>query len=143
MKRAATILGAVIAMSLAAMPADAMSAYRWKKRPVVVIAGPGGETALAEQSRIFAASRAGLAERDIVLVWVNSNSVSAELGPAPGMSAAQLRARFNAPADGFRVFLVGKDGGVKLTQSSPLAAATVFGTIDAMPMRRDEMRRSR
>jgi hypothetical protein len=39
------------------------------------------------------------------------------------------------------VLLVGKDGGVKLSSSSPLSASTLFGTIDAMPMRIDEMRR--
>jgi hypothetical protein len=55
--RAATILGAAIAMSCTIASAEAMSAYRWKHRPVVVIAGPGGETALAEQRRIFSANR--------------------------------------------------------------------------------------
>lgn len=142
MTRAATILGAVIAMSFTIEAADAMSAYRWKNRPVVVIAGPGGEANLAEQRRIFAASRAGLAERDIVVVWVSGNAVSADLGPGPGLTAAQLRARFGTPANGFRVILVGKDGDAKLTQSSPLGTATLFGTIDAMPMRLDEIRRS-
>ena len=142
MARAATILGAAIAMSFTMASADAMSAYHWKNRPVVVFAGQGGESSLAEQRRIFAASRAGLAERDVVVVWVTGNSVRADLGPGPGMTAAQLRARFGAPDNGFRIVLVGKDGGAKLTQSSPLGTAALFGTIDAMPMRRDEIRRS-
>jgi hypothetical protein len=36
---------------------------------------------------------------------------------------------------------VGKDGGEKLSSSKPLAAEKLFATIDAMPMRRDEMQR--
>ena len=36
---------------------------------------------------------------------------------------------------------VGKEGGPKLTQSTPLSTANLFGTIDAMPMRRDDSRR--
>jgi hypothetical protein len=36
---------------------------------------------------------------------------------------------------------IGKDGGDKLTSASPLDAARLFATIDAMPMRREEMRR--
>lgn len=143
MIRVATILGAVFAMLFAIETAEAMSAYRWKKRPVVVFSGPGGEASLAEQRRIFAANRGSLAERDVVVVWVSGSTVSADLGPGPGMTAAQLRARFGAPADGFRVILVGKDGGAKLTQSSPFSTATLFAAIDAMPMRRDEMRRGR
>jgi hypothetical protein len=129
-------------MMLAIPPADAMSRYRWKNRPVVVLAGAGGDAALAEQRRIFAGNRARLAERDIVVVWVTGNDVRTELGPGPGLTAAQLRARFGVAETGFRVVLVGKDGGPKLSQSTPLSAATLFGTIDSMPMRRNEVRRS-
>jgi len=139
--RALILLGTAIAMMLMTPPANAMSGYRWKYRPVVVLAGVGGEAALAEQRRMFAGNSAGLAERDIVVVWVTGNNVRAELGPGPGLTAAQLRARFGAAETGFRVILVGKDGGTKLTQSTPLSTATLFGTIDAMPMRRDEIRR--
>jgi len=37
--------------------------------------------------------------------------------------------------------LIGKDGGDKSTSASPLDSARRFATIDAMPMRREEMRR--
>jgi hypothetical protein len=132
-----------VASALAIPPAAAMSGYRWKYRAIVVIAGSGGEVALAEQRRIFAASLSGLDERDVVIVWVTGDTVSSELGPRPGMSARQLRTRFGAPEKGFRVVLVGKDGGTKLSRSTPLPADVLFGTIDDMPMRREEMRRSR
>lgn len=130
-----------IAPMLVAPDASALSNYRWTYRPVVVIAGTGGEAALAEQRRLFAANRSGLAERQIVVIWVTGNEVRSELGPAPGLSARQLRARFGAANTGFRVVLIGKDGGTKLSQSAPLPPSVLFGTIDAMPMRRDEMRR--
>ena len=132
---------AVIAVVLAAQPAQAMSGYRWKYRPVVVLAGADADAALAEQRRIFAVNRSGLAERDIVVIWVIGDKVRAELRPGPGMTAAQLRARFGAPETGFRVALVGKDGGTKLTQSKPLSAGMLFSTIDSMPMRRNEVSR--
>ena len=45
--------------------------------------------------------------------------------------------RTGAPA--FRVRLVGKDGGVKLDQATPIEVTTLFALIDAMPMRRAEM----
>ncbi len=126
---------------LAAQPAQARSGYRWKYRPVVVLAGADADAALAEQRRIFAANRSGLAERDIVAIRVIGDKVRAELGPGPAMTAAQLRARFGAPETGFRVALVGKDGGTKLTQWKPLSAGTLFGIIDSMPMRRNEVSR--
>jgi len=134
-------LGAVCAVLVAALPAEAMSIYRWKSRPVIVFAGSGGDKALAEQHRIFNRNRAGLADRDIVVVWVTGNDVTADLGPGPGLTAAQLRARLGATGNGFRVVLVGMDGSTKLTQSKPLSTTTLFATIDAMPMRREKLRR--
>ena len=58
-----------------------------------------------------------------------------------GPEAAALRHRLGLPAKTFRVVLVGKDGGAKLASDAPIPPSRLFGTIDAMPMRRQEMRR--
>lgn len=128
-------------MSLTAFPAGAMDAYVWKKRPLVVFAAAAGDAALAQQTAIVAGNRSGFIERDMVIVYVVGDAVTSELGGGPGRSAATLRARFGVGPRTFRAVLVGKDGGVKLTSGSPLSAARLFSTIDAMPMRADEMRR--
>ncbi len=60
---------------------------------------------------------AGLQERDLVIV--------------------------TQPAAAFRIRLVGKDGGVKLDQSTLVEVPTLFSLIDAMPMRQAEMSRGR
>ena len=49
------------------------------------------------------------------------------------------RLRAALAVDGFEVLLVGKDGGVKLRQETPLSVDDLFATIDAMPMRQREM----
>lgn len=41
----------------------------------------------------------------------------------------------------FTFILVGRDGGEKLRSSEVVSAEKLFGLIDAMPMRKDEMRR--
>jgi hypothetical protein len=41
----------------------------------------------------------------------------------------------------FSAVLIGKDGGVKLRQTKPITSALLFATIDAMPMRQQEMRK--
>ena len=133
-----TMVAAIVAIAPDAM---AMSNYRWKYRPLLVFADGASSAALAQQRGIVAASRTGLAERNVVVLWVIGNSVNAELGPEPGLSAGALRARFGVSTAPYRVILVGKDGGAKLSQSTPLDAGRLFATIDAMPMRRDEMRR--
>ncbi|MEO1710911.1 MAG: DUF4174 domain-containing protein, partial [Pseudomonadota bacterium] len=90
---------------------------------------------------IINARRSGFRERDMVVIAVVGNRVQALIGRGPGMSAVALRRRYGVAAGSFRAILVGKDGGVKLSTGSPLSTGRLFGTIDAMPMRRQEMRR--
>jgi hypothetical protein len=120
---------------------QSMSNYRWKKRPLVVFAENDGSPLLAEQRQIVSRNRSDLNKRDVVVVWVVGNTVSTELGPPPNSNATSLRARFDVADGEFRAVLAGKDGGEKLSSAKPLAADRLFATIDAMPMRRDEMRR--
>ena len=133
----ATLVAAIVAI---ASDATAMSNYRWKYRPLLVFADGASSAALAQQRGIVAASRTGLADRNVVVVWVIGDVVSSELGPRPELGASALRARFGVATASFRAVLAGKDGGAKLSQPTPLGARRLFATIDAMPMRQDEMR---
>lgn len=132
-----TMVAAIVAIS---SDATAMSNYRWKYRPLLVFTNSSDSAALAQQRRIVTASRIGLTERNVVVVWVIGNDVSSELGSRPELGASALRARFGVATASFRAVLVGKDGGAKLSQPTPLDARRLFATIDAMPMRQDEMR---
>ncbi len=138
MKRAllATFLAAAVSTAAAAAPE-----YQWKFRPLFVFAGDAADPSLDAQKRILAEARSGLTARDVVVVWAIGDRVSADLGPPPAESAAVLRRRFGVEGRAFRVVLVGKDSEVKRELSAPLSAAGLFGTIDAMPMRKQELRR--
>jgi hypothetical protein len=118
-----------------------MTDYKWKYRPLVVFADNEALAPLAEQRRMVSDGRSRLAERNVVVIWVVGDKVSAEFGPHPGASAKALRARFGTSTSPFRAVLVGKDGGTKLNSASPLSASALYATIDAMPMRQNEMRR--
>ncbi len=74
-----------------------------------------------------------MAERDIVFAEEEDDSERSR----------QFRSRVSADGKHFQVFLVGKDGHTALSSEKPLTANYLFGKVDAMPMRRDEMRRSR
>ena len=47
--------------------------------------------------------------------------------------------RFHVASNQFAVNLIGKDGGEKLRKRIPIAAETLNATIDAMPMRQNEI----
>ena len=120
-------LGIAVAAGAAANP---LAAHRWKDRIIVILAPDAGDPRLSEQRALLDAARDGLKERDIVVLEA--------VGDGPDASA--LRRQF---ADGkavFRAVLVGKDGGAKLASDRPISAERLFREIDAMPMRRLEMR---
>ena len=137
-------IAALLAMSMSGLimaTASAMSGYKWKNRPLLVFAPSQGSASLATQRAIVASLRPAFQDRQMVVVYVVGDTVQSELGGKPSQSAAPLRSRYGVGAGDFRVILVGKDGGEKLSSGSPIAATTLFSTIDAMPMRKDETKR--
>lgn len=86
----ATMMAAIVAF---ASDATAMSNYRWEYRPLLVFADGASSAALAQQRGIVAASRTGLADRNVVVVWVIGDVVSSELGPRPELGASALSPR--------------------------------------------------
>ncbi|QFS82698.1 hypothetical protein FIU97_07790 [Roseivivax sp. THAF40] len=100
---------------------------RWRARIVVVLADDAGLAAYRAQMDHLKDVRAGLAERDIV-VFTDTD---------PAARGALARRLAQGP---FTFVLIGKDGGVKRREASPVTADSLFATIDAMPMRQREMR---
>jgi Domain of unknown function (DUF4174) len=133
---AATTIGATGAVA-------AGDPYLWKYRPVLVFAPDDGDASLARQKQAVAAQADAFRERSVVVVYVVGDRVSRAFGPAPGAAASTLRQKYGVAAGEFHAILVGKDGGVKLQSRTPLSAERLSKVIDAMPMRRDEMRGDR
>lgn len=111
--------------------ADPLSAHRGVSRLLVLSAPDAADRRLTAQRAALAAVRPDLGERDLVVVEA--------VGGGP--DAVAVRRRLGLPSDAFRVVLVGKDGGAKITSAEPIPPGRLFATIDAMPMRRDEMGR--
>jgi hypothetical protein len=112
--------------------ASPLDQYHWNSRVLVVVA-PAGDTAAERQRRIYQSSSKGMSERSIVLTEALDDSERSR----------QIRSRLSADGRRFQVFLVGKDGHTALSSDKPLSADDLFARVDAMPMRRDEMRRRR
>lgn len=136
----------VIAAAMAALAttgeasAAVLDAYRWRARPLLVFAPDGASSSLARQRALLQQAAADLRERDVVVLVVVGDAVTTAAGGATADRASRLRGRFGVPPGAFRVVLVGKDGGAKRSSAQPIPASELFRTIDAMPMRREEMR---
>lgn len=113
--------------------------YQWKNRIIVVSADQ--ESELEKQVATFQNTNEAFYERDLILVTLNKNQLSIDGQDASHISAAQLRDYYNLPSQGFRLLLIGKDGGTKLSSSSIVDHQKIYNLIDSMPMRKAEMRR--
>lgn len=117
--------------------------HRWENRLLLVFA-PHDEEALVEQQlEVFTADRTGLAERDLLVYEIYANKGKAPNGETLSVQTMlELRRRFTVSNGDTVVILIGKDGGEKLRRTNELLTReTLYNTIDAMPMRRHEMRR--
>ena len=108
----------------------------------VLLVFGNGNNQLAEAQLTVAADHVdGFRERDLLLTGLqgtNATVPTARLSPADEAAARQ---RFHVAAGQFTVILIGKDGGEKLRSHKPIPWEKLQSTIDAMPMRKDEVRR--
>jgi hypothetical protein len=135
---AAAVLALTLAAAWSGRTATPLADLEGRSRGLVVSAPSVTDPALTKQNRWLEAARAGLRERDVVVIRLVGNTVDAE--PDLKLDARSLRETLHLSAARFGVALVGKDGSVAFQRSSPITMTSLFGAIDAMPMRRQEMR---
>ena len=105
-----------------------------KKRVLLITAPNAGQADFKTQKALLAAHPQELADRDLLVLEVLYDHI-----PATDRQALMQKVGLKLP--GFCVVLIGKDGGVKEKSKRPIMPADLFGTMDKMPMRREEMRR--
>jgi len=135
------LLGFPCATGGASMDID-LDDYQWKNRIILVFAPSSDSEAYARQMGEFEGEEDGILDRDLVILELFKNGESRAGDTSLSARVAQrLRSQFNVEADEFSIILMGKDGTVKLRSPVPVPVSEIFGRIDAMPMRQEEMRR--
>jgi hypothetical protein len=112
---------------------EKLNNYTWKKRVLLVIAPATDNEQLQQQQVILSKHQAGLQDRDMEIIYLPMDKALQE-------DKTFLSQQFNIGPDDFYSILIGKDGTEKLRSTTPMETEKLFGTIDAMPMRRREMR---
>ena len=117
--------------------------YRGRNRVLLVFALSRQDARYQEQSALLADKTAGLNERDLILIYALADGKGRRVGTRlfGGGDEKALRQRYHVGPRQFRVVLVGKDGHEAYSSREPISSTRLFGLIDAMPMRREEMRR--
>ncbi|QJU59470.1 DUF4174 domain-containing protein [Sphingomonas sp. AP4-R1] len=136
---------AALSLFLAAAPALAtdsdlrsVAGMAQHNRVVLVFSPTLRDPRLQTQRQIMARFAAGAAARDLILVQVSEGRVIGAHDNHP-----KLRRRFDTPAPRYRTLLLGKDGKVAIDAAGPIDEPHLKAAIDAMPMRREEVRRAK
>lgn len=139
------LIGFLVAVAVApAAGALDLSSYRWQHRLLVLAAPSAEDTALARQRESLARRADAVDDRDLVVIELYARG-GGRLGERAlsEAEAAGLRERLRLATGDRALLLIGKDGGVKRRAPLDTELRGVFEQIDAMPMRRDEMRERR
>jgi hypothetical protein len=120
-----------------------------KTRALLVFAPSEDDPRFVQQQSLLRDHAPEMADRDLILIPVlghwnpspSMNSLRNENVPFSNADEQQyMRRRFKVPAGSFTVILIGKDGGEKIRQATPIDMQHLSAIIDAMPMRQQEMR---
>ena len=123
-----------------AEPLD-LSQFQWKNRLLFLFAPNRNHPLFEPLHKSLAAQKTEAADRDLVVFEIlESGPSSVNTNYLDPQAAQKLRDKFDVQRGRFAVILVGKDGGIKLNRRDPTQLADIFALIDAMPMRREEIR---
>ena len=120
-------------------PAQALNEFAWEKRQIIVFTPSLDDSRLTNFETIRKEFADDFSER-FLQVWIveKDKHISLEGNVRNDLLANTFYQRFNVSPDEFLVVLIGYDQGVKLRQSK-FNVDFLLGTIDQMPMRKQEM----
>ena len=142
-----TVLAASLLLSSAFNPQQPLASLRDHSRVLLLFAPQSQDPNFQHQFSELSAHPAELSSRDLVVIpvlteWKATDQnfrQTVEPFTAPDIQSS-LRRRFHVDPARFTVILVGKDGGEKLRRHNPVTMDQLTTTIDAMPMRQQEVR---
>ena len=119
-----------------------LEAFQWKNRIILVFAPSSNSDAYKGQMQEFGGQEDGILDRDLIILELFENGESRRGKTFLSKPVApRMRRQFDVGEGEFVLILIGKDGTVKLRSNHPVSTSNIFGLIDAMPMRQEEMRK--
>jgi len=120
-----------------------LNAYQWKNRLLLLFASSEEDLAYLTLKKVIDCQAMEVKDRDLLVFYVLERGESRldqeRLNPH---QALFLKQRLSVPSGRFTIILIGKDGGEKIRQESPVDLREIFAIIDAMPMRQLEMKKN-
>jgi hypothetical protein len=114
---------------------ERLKTYSWQKRVLLIVSPSAIDKKYIQQKAIIETQPGEVQERDLEIITFLADKISQA-------DKRFLNKKFDVEYSQFKVVLIGKDGGSKLISNEPITMQKLFETIDAMPMRREEMKQN-
>lgn len=117
-----------------------LESYRWQNRLLLVFVPKVNDARLVSIQQTHSSVECEFKDRDLLL-GVFANDARSRIGEQSlsAYDVAALRAKYGISSNQFAVILIGKDGRPKSQLSEVPEIEQIFGRIDSMPMRQQEM----
>lgn len=128
------------------MNSQDLKSHQWNNRVILVLSNDQDSADFKKQIADLKNSSTDCAERKLILYQITPSEVRLdffdEQDSKKWNTAAGLYTEFMSEKDTFKFILIGLDGGVKEERSHIIATEELFSIIDAMSMRKAEMKKS-
>ncbi|MEQ5793003.1 DUF4174 domain-containing protein [Muricauda sp. NFXS6] len=119
--------------------------HKWTNRVLIVKTVDAESNKYQEQIKEFTNSPEELIDRKLILYKIVNNDFTLtnyknSAFNSSGKISGKLAENILDAKENFEVILIGLDGGIKIQQTKILTKEHLFNTIDAMPMRQNEMK---
>ena len=118
-----------------------LSSRRWENRLLLILVEDTDHPVYQDQISELNRDMAGVEDRRLIVYTIKPDEFATGLKISAWTSSDDLYADNKQLEGEFEIILIGLDGGIKLRQAELLKNDKLFAFIDAMPMRRNELRK--
>jgi len=118
-----------------------LSSHRWENRLLLILVEDTDHPVYQDQISELTRDMAGVEDRRLIIYTIKQNEFATGLKKSVWIPSDDLYADNKQLEGEFEIILIGLDGGIKLRQAELLKNDKLFAFIDAMPMRRNELRK--
>jgi hypothetical protein len=133
----------IMTLNSAGIKAQDFDRHKWENRLVLILTDQSDNENYRKQVEELKNHLDGVNERRILVYHITPESYKTGLSDEKWQKAETDYAFYKKTDNQPEIVLIGLDGGIKLRANEFLSAQELFATVDAMPMRRQEMKRQK
>lgn len=134
------IVIALLTISSKIMNTQNFESHKWISRLVLVVSSDSNSEVFKKQLKELDSNPDGLKDRKLIVYKILPKNQKTANTDSTWIYNSKLQTAYIKSGELFKVILIGLDGGTKLEQNRILTTEELFSTIDAMPLRKNEVK---